>query len=79
MVCLHRNVLDVTAYSAQVAITVCHLGRLGLASNALSVLMAIQVLILYVKLQYFARWGRRSPPACRQSSKAPTLTCNPAP
>lgn len=50
-----RNVLDILAYSAQIAITVMHLGRLQLASNGLSVIMALQVLILWVKVQYFAR------------------------
>lgn len=51
-----RNFLDIVSYVAQITITVMHLGRLQLASNGLSVLMAMQVLILWVKVQYFARW-----------------------
>lgn len=51
-----RNFLDIVSYMAQVTITVMHLGRLQLASNGLSVLMAMQVLVLWVKVQYFARW-----------------------
>ena len=50
-----RNILDIVAYAAQIAITVMHMGRLELASNGLSVIMALQVLILWVKVQYFAR------------------------
>ena len=34
-----------------------HLGRWGLATDALSVLVAFQVLLLWVKAQYFARWA----------------------
>ncbi len=32
-----------------------HLGRLELNSNELSVLLAIQVLVLWIKVQYYAR------------------------
>ena len=39
----------------QIVLVVMHLGRIGLASNALSVLVAFQVLLLWVKAQYFAR------------------------
>lgn len=46
---------DARARAPQIAITVMHLGRLGLASNTLSVLVAFQVLLLWVKAQYFAR------------------------
>ncbi|CAL8463844.1 g3378 [Coccomyxa elongata] len=49
------NFLDIVSYVAQISITVMHLGRLHLASNEVSVLMAMQVLILWVKVQYFAR------------------------
>jgi hypothetical protein len=58
MYCLNRNVLDMVAYIAQVAITVSHLCRYGLTSNVLSVVMSLQVLVLWVKVQYFARCGR---------------------
>lgn len=50
-----RNFLDVVSYVAQMVITVMHLGRLHLSSNFLSVIMALQVLVLWVKVQYFAR------------------------
>ena len=36
---------------AQIVLAVMHLGRLGLASNALSVLVAFQVLLLWIKAQ----------------------------
>lgn len=39
----------------QTAILVMHLGRLRVESDAFSVLCAIQVLLLWVRLQYFAR------------------------
>lgn len=52
-----RNVLDVGAYGLQVAIVVMHLSRAGLNSNALSVIMAIQVLLLWIKIQYYARYS----------------------
>ena len=42
---------------AQIVIAVMHLGRLRLASNTLSVLVAFQVLLLWVKAQYYARYG----------------------
>ncbi len=50
-----RNVLDVGAYLMQTAIIIMHLGRLELNSNELSVLLAIQVLVLWIKVQYYAR------------------------
>ncbi len=43
------------AYLMQTAIVIMHLGRLELNSNALSVLLAIQVLVLWIKVQYYAR------------------------
>lgn len=39
----------------QVGITVMHVGRLGVHSNGFSILAAIQVLLLWLKIQYFAR------------------------
>ena len=39
----------------QTAIIIMHLGRLELQSSALSVLLAIQVLVLWIKVQYYAR------------------------
>jgi len=54
--CVRRaRASDARARAPQIAITVMHLGRLGLASNTLSVLVAFQVLLLWVKAQYFAR------------------------
>lgn len=53
---LCRNVLDVIAYTAQIGIAVVHLGRYALTTNVLSVVMALQVLVLWVKIQYFARY-----------------------
>ena len=50
-----RNVMDMGAYWLQAAIVILHLGRLGLDSNELSVVMAIQVLVLWIKVQYYAR------------------------
>ena len=47
----------------QIVIAVMHLGRLRLASNTLSVLVAFQVLLLWVKAQYFARRGPLRSPA----------------
>ncbi len=52
---------DARARAPQIAITVMHLGRLGLASNTLSVLVAFQVLLLWVKAQYFARQAPKPP------------------
>ena len=46
----------------QIVIAVMHLGRLGLASNTLSVLVAFQVLLLWIKAQYFARCTAHSRP-----------------
>lgn len=39
----------------QIVITVLYLGRIRLESNWVSVLVAAQVLLLWVKVQYFAR------------------------
>lgn len=47
--------MDMGAYLLQTAIVIMHLGRLGLDSNELSVVMAIQVLVLWIKVQYYAR------------------------
>ena len=40
---------------AQIAIAVLYLGRFYLETNAFSVLVALQVLLLWIKVQYFAR------------------------
>lgn len=39
----------------QTVILIMHLGRLQLDSNAFSIICAIQVLLLWVRVQYFAR------------------------
>ena len=39
----------------QVAIDVLHLGRLDVRSEVLSILVAAQCLLLWLKIQYFAR------------------------
>ncbi|KAK9858035.1 hypothetical protein WJX84_009559 [Apatococcus fuscideae] len=50
------NVMDVAMYINQVAIAVMHLGRFNVSSDLLSVLMAFQVLLLWInKVQYFSR------------------------
>ena len=40
---------------AQIAITVLYIGRFYLETNFFSVLVALQVLLLWIKVQYFAR------------------------
>lgn len=57
MCCFSEPLLRVSSLGAraQIVIAVMHLGRLGLASNTLSVLVAFQVLLLWIKAQYFAR------------------------
>jgi len=50
-----RNVMDVSAYALQIVIVIMHLSRAGVDSNELSVFMAIQVLVLWIKVQYYAR------------------------
>lgn len=50
-----RNFLDVGAYALQTVIVIMHLSRAGVDSNALSVIVAIQVLLLWIKVQYYAR------------------------
>ncbi len=52
---LSRRIVDLGAYGLQIAIVVMHLNRAGLGSNALSVIMAVQVLLLWIKVQYYAR------------------------
>ena len=39
----------------QIAIAVMHLGRYAVGSEVLSVLVSFQILLLWVKIQYFAR------------------------
>ena len=61
--CIHHlHASDTPGARAQVAIAVMHLGRLRLASNTLSVLVAFQVLLLWVRAQYFARRGPHTAP-----------------
>lgn len=40
----------------QVVIAVMHLGRYAVGSETLSVLVSFQILLLWVKIQYFARY-----------------------
>ncbi|KAK9804624.1 hypothetical protein WJX73_000016 [Symbiochloris irregularis] len=49
------NIMDVLTYAAQIAIAALYLGRIHLESNYFSVLVALQVLLLWIKVQYFAR------------------------
>ena len=59
---LCRNTIDVAAYGLQTAIVVMHLSRTGINSNELSIIMAIQVLLLWIKVQYYARYLSRNAP-----------------
>ena len=52
--------MDVGAYGLQTAIVVMHLSRTGINSNELSIIMAIQVLLLWIKVQYYARYPPRN-------------------
>lgn len=52
---LSRRIVDLGAYGLQIAIVIMHLSRAGVDSNELSVIMAIQVLLLWIKVQYYAR------------------------
>lgn len=49
------NLMDLATYFLQVAIDVLHLGRLDVRSEVLSILVAAQCLLLWLKIQYFAR------------------------
>ncbi|KAL4438682.1 hypothetical protein ABPG77_006286 [Micractinium sp. CCAP 211/92] len=49
------NVVDVATYSIQIAIVVQHLGRLNISSDYLSILAAVQCILLLFRLQYFSR------------------------
>ena len=42
----------------QVTIAVMYLGRIDLESNFMSIILALQVLLLWIKVQYFARCSR---------------------
>lgn len=49
------NNLDMATYAIQVSLSIMHLGRIGLESNTLSVLLALQCIFLMFRLQYFSR------------------------
>lgn len=49
------NAIDLCTYVLQVVISIAYLGRWQLHSDAISILAAIQVLLLWVRIQYFAR------------------------
>jgi len=59
------NSLDIISYALQIAITVMHVARLGIHSNGSSVVASLQVLILWLRVQYFAR--------CVQPTKNPFM------
>ena len=65
--------MDVAAYGLQTAIVVMHLSRTGINSNELSIIMAIQVLLLWIKVQYYARYLPRNAPCSSMLSKIDTL------
>ena len=49
------NGMDILSYIFQITITVMHLGRIGLVSHSLSVVLATQILLLVFKVQFFTR------------------------
>ncbi|DBA98675.1 hypothetical protein WJX77_002585 [Trebouxia sp. C0004] len=49
------NLMDLATYFLQIAIDVLHLSRLNVRSEVLSILVASQCLLLWLKIQYFAR------------------------
>ncbi len=49
------NSLDMATYAIQLTLTAMHLGRIGLESSMLSVLLALQCIFLMFRLQYFSR------------------------
>ncbi|DBA86726.1 TPA: hypothetical protein ACH3X2_005431 [Trebouxia sp. C0005] len=49
------NLMDLATYFLQIAIDVLHLSRLNVRSEILSILVASQCLLLWLKIQYFAR------------------------
>lgn len=50
-----RNLIDVITYGLQVMIDVMHLGRLYVGSETLSILIAVQCLLLWLRFQFFVR------------------------
>ena len=49
------QILIALMWGGQITITVLYLGRFYLDTNFMSVLVALQVLLLWIKVQYFAR------------------------
>ena len=49
------NFLDIVTYVIQIVVSVCHLGRIGLDTNSLSTLLALQCIFLLFRLQYYSR------------------------
>lgn len=49
------NIIDICTYVFQILISIAYFGRWQLHSDALSVLSALQVLLLWWRVQYFAR------------------------
>ena len=52
---LMQSIVKVCSLLWQVGIDVMHLGRLHVRSETLSILVAAQCLLLWLKIQYFAR------------------------
>ena len=51
----HQQVDCDCAIMMQITIVVMHVGRYMVASETLSILVAVQILLLWIKVQYFAR------------------------
>jgi len=49
------NGLDIATYAIQISVSVMHIGRIGLGSSTLSVILALQCIFLMFRLQYFLR------------------------
>ena len=49
------NLLDIVTYSIQAITCVVYISRKGIADQWFSVLMAVQVIFLFAKVQYFSR------------------------
>ena len=47
-------------FSVQIAIVIMHLSRRGVTSDAIVILMAAQCILLWLRLQYYLRCGRRA-------------------
>lgn len=50
------NLLDIVTYSIQVITCIVYISRKGIEDEWFSVLMAVQVIFLFAKVQYFSRY-----------------------